>query len=182
MFILLDFDPHVTRFFEQPFTLSYHSDGALRRYTPDAQAEFAPANGQPARTVVYEIKYRDDLRENWHECRPRFVAANHHCRKHGWTFALLTEREIRTPMLENATFLRRYRTIADQPLVRMQLLYTLQALGPTTPQALLAAAYVSEQSRAPALSTLWRLIATRQIATDLHQQLTMRSCIRLPDT
>lgn len=180
-FILLDFDHTVIRFMEQPFTLVYQTDGVSRRYTPDALAEFTAAMNKPARTVVYEIKYREDLQENWHEYRARFVAANHHCRQRGWTFTILTEREIRTPLLENATFLRRYRTIADQPLVRMQLLYALQALGPTTPQALLAAAYASEPSRAPALSTLWRLIATRQIACDLSQTLTMRSSIRSLD-
>jgi hypothetical protein len=84
-------------------------------------------------------------------------------------------------LLENATFLRRYRTIPDRALVRMQLLYTLQALGPTTPQALLAATYASEESRGPALAALWRLIATREVACDLHQKLTMQSPIRSVD-
>lgn len=179
-FILLDFDLDVARFMEQPFTVSYRFDGQQRRYTPDALAEFGKTSGR-SRTVVYEIKYHDDLRENWHEYRPRFLAANHHCRANGWTFALLTEREIRTPLLENATFLRRYRTIPDQPLIRMQLLYTLQALGPTTPQALLAAAYASQQSRMPALSMLWNMVAMRQIICDLNQPLTMCSLIRPAD-
>lgn len=179
--ILLDFDPDVTRICEQPFALSYRYEGQSHRYTPDALAEYGKTPGQ-LKTVVYEVKYREELEEKWQEFRPRFTAANRHCRANGWTFSILTEQEIRTPLLGNATFLRRYRKIPDHPLTRMHLLYTLQALGPTTPQALLAATYASEESRMPALSTLWSLIATRQIACDLQQTLTMRSCICAVDT
>ena len=180
-FILLDFDPSVLRFASQPFSIRHEVDGADRRYTPDVMVEFAGPDGRLNRTVVYEIKYRDDLRDHWSEYRARFAAANRYCRQQGWVFEIMTEREIRTPLLENATFLRRYRTIPDRPLVRMHLLYTLQALGPTTPQALLAATYNSNESRAPALSTLWQLIATRQIPCDLSQKLTMRSRIEPGD-
>jgi hypothetical protein len=176
--ILLDFDPRVRRLEAQPLTVHYENDGLLCHYTPDALAEFDGGNGGHT-TVVYEVKYRSDLREKWDEFRPRFVAANRYCRERGWMFRILTEVEIRTPALENATFFRPYRTIPDQPLTRMQLLYTLQALGPTTPQALLAATYESPEAQMPALAILWHLIATRQIPADLNKPLHMRSLINV---
>ena len=66
-----------------------------------------------------------------------------------------------------------------QPLIAQQLLYTLKALGETTPQALLAAAYLSSETRMGAIPQLWRLVALRQIGTMLDEALTMQSPIWL---
>jgi hypothetical protein len=175
--ILLDFDPDVAGFLEQPFTLSYAHEGRQHHYTPDFMAEFGRQTGQSKR-VVYEVKYRDELRRDWLEYRPRFQAANRHCRAQGWTFTILTEQEIRTPLLENAKFLRQYPTIRVKPLVRSRLIETLHSLGPTTLEELLTTACAGVHSREETLPTLWSLIATRQVVCDLHQPLMMYSEIR----
>lgn len=175
--IALDFDPSVVQIQVQPFTLTYLHGGRSRRYTPDVAATLRGPVGRRNAVVVYEVKPYEDLRDHWTEFRPRFQAAVRHCRSQGWLFKIVTEKHIRTPFLENATFLRRYRAIPDQPLVRMQLLYTLQALGTTTPQALLAAAYPCPTARAGALATLWSLVATRRVGAALDQPLTMASAI-----
>lgn len=175
--ILLDFDPDVAGFLEQPFTLSYSHEGRQHHYTPDFMAEFGRQTGQSKR-VVYEVKYRDELRRDWQEYLPRFQAANRHCRAQGWTFTILTDLEIRTPYLENAKFLRRYRTVRMKPLVQVRLIETLQTLGPTTLQELLTTACGGAESPEQTLPTLWSLIAMRQITCDLHQPLMMNSDIR----
>ena len=56
-------------------------------------------------------------------------------------------------------------------------MHTLAALGETSPDALLLAAYQSEENRMRALGPLWRLIATRRVAADLSVPLTMQSAI-----
>ena len=99
-------------------------------------------------------------------------------RDRGWCFRIVTEREIRTPLLENAKFFRRYRNLERNPLTCDQLLFTLKALGETTPQALLAAAYWTEETRMAALPMLWKLVAEREILTDFQRSLTMASPIR----
>lgn len=176
---VLDFDP-TTRFIrEQPFSLHYEFNNKMRRYTPDFLVESISAQGI-ASTTVYEVKPLDDLRAGWHQYRPRFKAAVHYCRVRGWRFKIVTEREIRTPFLKNAKFLRRYRTMQSQSLIAQQLLYTIKALGETTPQALLAAAYLSSETRMGAVPELWRLVALRQIGSMLHDTLTMQSPIWLP--
>jgi hypothetical protein len=43
--------------------------------------------------------------------RPKFRAAQRYARQQGWRFRLVTERHMRTPYLENAKFLRPYRTL-----------------------------------------------------------------------
>ena len=70
--------------------------------------------------------------------------------------------------------------IPVEPILTEQLCYTLKALGPTTPQALLAAAYWSQQPRMMALPMLWQMIATGDVGADLAMRLTMKSKIWLP--
>nr|WP_243849084.1 TnsA endonuclease N-terminal domain-containing protein [Xanthomonas sp. CFBP 8151] len=176
--LALDFDPRVLAIQVQPFSLQYEHQAATRRYTPDVRADYSLASGMA--TLVYEVKPHGELQENWSVYRPRFKAAVRYCRSHGWRFKVVTERHIRTALLDNAKFLRRYRLLPEQDLYVQQLLYTLRALGMTTPQALLAAAYWTEESRMAALPMLWKLIATRRLGTDLQMPLTMSAPIWLP--
>lgn len=177
--IALDFDPSVRVIREQPFSIQYELDGQMRRYTPDILAESISVDGR-ALVTVYEVKPLDELRNDWHRYKPRFRAAIRHCRTKGWKFKIVTEREIRTPFVTNAKFLRRYRAVKPQPLIAEQLLYTLKALGETTPQALLAAAYLPEEKRMAAVPELWRLVVNRQIVALLDETLTMQSPIWYP--
>ncbi len=174
----LDFDWRVVRLQEQPYTLHYVHDGQERRYTPDALALFN--DGQLEWTVVYEVKSHEDLVQNWHTLRPRFKAAVHDCRVKGWRFRIVTERDIRTPYVKNIKFLRRFRDLPELTMHQKALMYTLTALGTTTPQALLAATWWEEEKRLVALSELWRLVATRKIGVSLSEPLTMATPIWLP--
>jgi len=176
--LALDFDARVQAIQVQPFSLHYEHQGATRRYTPDVRADYRLGPG--VATVVYEVKPAEELQANWRAYRPRFKAAVRYCRDHGWHFKLVTERHIRTALLDNAKFLRRYRALPNQDLYVQQLLYTLRALGKTTPQALLAASYWCEESQMAALPMLWKLIATRGVGADLHVPLTMSAPIWLP--
>lgn len=180
LLVLLDFDASVKEIREQPFTIRYREEGSPRRYTPDVLARFERQSA-PTETVVFEVKHRDELRANWAMYESRFRVAIRHCKQAGWRFRIVTEREIRTPLLRNAQFLRRYRNLMRDPLACGQLLYSMKALGETTPQALLAAAYWTIESRMVALPMLWAMVAAREVHADLNSQLTMASPIWLPE-
>ena len=180
LLVLLDFDAAVKEIREQPFTIRYREGGASRRYTPDVLARFERLS-VPPETVVYEVKHRDELRANWIKYENRFRVAIRHCKQAGWRFLIVTEREIRTPLLKNAQFLRRYRNLPRDPLMCGQLMYSIKALGETTPQALLAAAYWTNESRMTALPMLWAMVAAREIRVDLNRSITMASPIWLPE-
>lgn len=175
--IALDFDWRVRRIQEQPYTLAYSIGGKKRRYTPDILAEFDDGTAQWA--VVYEVKAHEDLRKNWVKYRPRFKVAVADCRRKGQRFRIITERHIRTPYVENVKFLRRYKHLGEQVMHRKALLYTLPALGETTPQALLAATWGDYERRMAALPELWRLIANRTVSAGLMDPLTMATPIWL---
>jgi hypothetical protein len=175
--VALDFDPAIKSILEQPFSLQYMFEGKKRRYTPDVIAEFARPDG--VETVVYEVKPREMLRVDWARHKAKFKAAIHYCRARGWRFKIVTEKEIRTSYLENAKFLRRYRNLPDEKLICDQLLYTFKALGPSTPQALLAAAYWPKEDQMKAIPMVWKMITDGRIGVLLHEPLTMSSEIWL---
>lgn len=176
---LLDFDANVSEVQVQPFSIYHEENGRRRRYTPDVRATYLRPERQEV--VVYEVKYQDELRQDWSKFRPRFAAAYRHCREQGWRFKVVNEKHIRTQYLANVKFLRRFMRLSEQPLIVGQLLYTLKALGPTTPQALLAAAYWSNQPRLLAIPVLWKLIGEGSLGCDLNSPLTMASPIWMND-
>jgi hypothetical protein len=174
--LILDFLPEVMSLREQPFTIKYDWSGKVRRYTPDVVAEYLSASGK-IDVVVYEVKRREYLKKKWQILKPRFKAAVKFCKARGWKFKIVTEKEIRSVMLKNARFLRRYRATLIQPLVREHLLTTMSVLGPTTPQTLLEAAYWTDESKMGALAELWKLVCERVIRVDLTKPLTMSTQI-----
>jgi len=180
--LLLDFDPDVEFFEEQPVKIIYHdAKGRRRTYTPDVLVRYrtAPPQARHTKPLLCEVKYRDDLRQHWVEYRPKFRAAQRYARQQDWRFHVVTERHVRTPYLENVKFLRSYRTLPVNDSYRTQLLSTLATLEATNPASLLAAVCQDRWQQAQLLPILWQLVATRQIGTDLEQQLTMQSCLWL---
>jgi len=109
--LLLDFDPDVECFEEQPVKIIYHdAKGRRRTYTPDVLVRYRtdPPQARHTKPLLCEVKYRDDLRQHWAEYRPKFRAAQRYARQQGWRFHVVTERHVRTPYLENVKFLRSY--------------------------------------------------------------------------
>ncbi|WP_426933667.1 Tn7 transposase TnsA N-terminal domain-containing protein [Xanthomonas arboricola] len=89
-----------------------------RPYVPDVLVHWLGSDRSLAggRTVLYEVKYREELRRKWDELRPRYRAATRYARERGWQFRLITEDRIRTQSLFNAKFLLTY--LSDPPIVK----------------------------------------------------------------
>lgn len=177
---LLTFDLNIDRLETQPVVIEYAGDdGRPRAYTPDVlvlyRRDILPARDMPH--LLVEVKYRDEYRERFHELKQRFRAARRYARNRGWVFRVLTEREIRTPYLGNARFLRPYRDVAENLEFENALLQLLQGLGETSAAKLLESVADDDLSRARYLPHLWKLVANLQVGADLMQPLTMRSLI-----
>jgi len=175
---LLEFDPTVQTFEVQPLTFDWtDSDGKIRRYTPDVLATFNLTHGHRGKTL-YEVKYRDELRREWQDLRPKLRAAVHFARTQGWRFKIVTEVEIRSPYLDNAKFLLPFVRQGPVEEEHMDLLdEQLRQLRHATPAELLAAAFQDSWNQARLLPSLWYLVGTRQVGTDLSAKLTMTSPI-----
>lgn len=180
LFTLLAFDLNVERYEEQPVRINYTGeDGKAHTYTPDAlvtyRNDIIPAMWM--KPLLIEVKYRQELRDCWRELLPKFRAAYRYARKRGWHFKILTEVEIRTPFLENAKFLLRYRREATSFDNDRQILSAMFELREATPEAVLAYLRKTPMAQAELLPNLWRLIALHEVGTDLTLPVTMRSRI-----
>ncbi len=173
---LLEFDTAVESFEVQPVTVHWRDElGKERTYTPDVLVYFKSSNYP---TMLYEVKYRSELREHWAELKPKFRAALRFARSNGWRFKLITETEVREVRLRNAKFLLPFVKKGPVSEADMDILDdAIMSLARSTPKDLLAHIYQDEWNRARLLPTLWYLIGTRQIAIDLDQPLTMLSRI-----
>ncbi len=174
---ILRFDLNVAAFFVQPMVLEYTDEnGKERTYTPDVLVRYrndiTPAKEMP--TLLCEVKPREILRKKWCEFKPKFRAAQTHAREEGWRFCILTEREIRTPYLDNAKFLQRYRSMEDDPHIPL-VIDTLAILQTTTPADLLSAIYSDRTNQAKLLPVVWNLVSRKWIGADLNVPLTMTS-------
>jgi hypothetical protein len=94
----------VEGFEEQPIEITWMWDGRLHHYTPDFPVHFSGdqfvRKASTRKPWLVEIKYRDDLRKNWKIFRPKYRAATAEAARRGWAFHIITEQEIRTPLLQ----------------------------------------------------------------------------------
>lgn len=178
---LIRFDKNVHLYTPQPITIAYRdAQGKTRRYTPDGfiqyRRDIMPAIQMPH--TLCEIKYRTDLGTKWQELLPKWRAARRHCAQNGWKFMVITEREIRTPYLENVRFLWPYRSGDNANAVLAdEMLHHISEMRETDPEALLCTMFRDRWNRATALPTLWYLISNFQIGCDLMRPLGMKSTI-----
>ncbi|HVH72466.1 MAG TPA: heteromeric transposase endonuclease subunit TnsA [Candidatus Dormibacteraeota bacterium] len=176
------FNQNVSKHEEQPLTIEFTDRAGIhRRYTPDLFVSYRKdlALTKNWRPLLVEVKYRSDLFTHWSELKPKFRAARAFAAKRCWDFAIITERELRTPYLKNITFLLEFGKYPADELVSEGLLDALTNNASTTPSTLLDWIAADAMQKANWLPILWRLIATGRIAVDLEQRLTMNSRIWL---
>lgn len=175
---ILRFDPNIERFAPQPLTIEYlNREGELRSYTPDGLIHFKSTPSSYAVPVLYEVKYRADFRQHWKLLLPKFRAAKTYCLGSGWRFEVFTEREIRTPYLNNVKFLWPYRERSVEPEARTLILQILSDIDEADPDFLLCALCSDSANRARLIPAIWNLVAIGAIGCDLNVPLTMRTPI-----
>lgn len=177
--LLLKFDPAVDIYTPQPLTFNYRGlDGQLHKYTPDGLVEWrADLQVHDPRPMLVEVKYREAFQGDWRTWRLRNRAARDYAQDKGWIFKIFTEREIRTPFLDNVRFLLPYRRRASTPQTEAWVLDKLNEVKESTPQALIEVLYQDRWNQAALIPVVWRLLAERSIGCDLTEPLTMKSAL-----
>lgn len=173
---LLEFSPDVARFEVQPVKIEWSDGkGIARSYTPDVWIEFKPETGQVP--WLCEVKYRADLKKHWDTLHPKFLQGIRYAKQQQWRFRLISEVEVRTPLLENVRFLGAFKFRNFPEIETAQLLGKLRELSATTPDDLLRALSSNAAKQAEWMPVLWHLIAVHLVGTDLEKKLTMASPI-----
>jgi hypothetical protein len=170
--LLLDFDRTVKRFEVQPIKIDMSHVPGHRHYTPDVLIEFELGYGQPC---LSEVKFEEDLRRNYPDLKPKFKAAMHVCRMRGWIFHIVTERHVRTPLLENVRFLRDYRLYPVDAELSSRI--AKAASAPCHIEALRNA--ITNADPQQVLAAIWHHLWHGRLVANLdNEQLHMRSEVR----
>lgn len=173
------FDLDVVEVIHQPVRIRYFDEtGESRRYTPDALVRYSQRSGQVPR--LFEIKHTNELIKLRDELAPKFSAAKLFCDEQGWEFCVVTECEIRTPMLENARFLRRYRRRNYDEIAARRIITFVRANNGRTVAQIQREFCSDKESRGAFWPTLWSLVAQQVLTTDLAMKLTNNSLLEVP--
>ncbi|MBM5573005.1 MULTISPECIES: TnsA endonuclease N-terminal domain-containing protein [Deefgea] len=180
---LLEFDADVLSYESQPVTLRWSADGKkFSRYTPDVLVHYQPSTKRPS--TLFEVKPQKILCRDWQLFRPRFKAAVHWCRSHGYSFHIIRDIDIQTPYLTNAQFLL---TFTDARLKfidvalfenkKQRLLAILFEYKFSTPAQLARLAADTPEQSLDWIPFVWNLLAHGHIGTDLKVRLGMSTPI-----
>jgi len=172
---LIEFSSEVESYEVQPVEIQWVDESDKdRRYYPDVLVNYTKESGRIP--FLFEVKYRNDLSEKWKDYKPKFKAALAYARKQGWRFKLITELEIRTPLLDNARFLlpfRLQRSLSHNQVSRIK--SKLEEMGISTPTQLMTAIDDDQWTQAKMLPSLWFMVGTFQVGCDLSKPLNMNS-------
>jgi len=163
-FYLLEADPAVLEFYEQPRTYELYVEGVLRRYTPDIEVRYANE------VVIEEVKPSDKVNLDMalYEVFASYMA------KRGMRFKIVTEQEIQQqPRLDNVKCLYRYAQHSMDHRALKALISSVSAVRPQNFQDLKHLA--SEVSEDPALP--WAFLAQGYLDLPDDEPITDRSRI-----
>lgn len=164
---LLEFDPDVTGYEEQPITVPYPIEGKIRRYTPDFLVE------RESRLQIVEVKSKEKASSE--EFRLFFLAVEPEIRKRGFEFVVATDEMIRVqPRLENVKILGGYARVS----FRAQHQVLCQRFLRANEKASIADLARVLSDKGVTLSVVYALIYHGALAIDLNLPLSPSSTVR----
>ena len=171
--ILCEFDPNIEYFKTQPRRFNYILNGKKYHYTPDIMVKY-----KDGEILYVEVKYREDLKKNWTELKPKFKAAIKELKSEPNTrFKIWTENEIRSTYLKNVTFLLPYKKRPFETYQMATIEKILSRIHESTPRELIGLCSTSLNEQAEFLNTLWYAVASGVVKIDLNFPLNMSSPI-----
>ncbi|MDD5299322.1 MAG: TnsA endonuclease N-terminal domain-containing protein [Gallionella sp.] len=182
LMILLEFDDTVERFEEQPVKISFRINGKSRRsYVPDILIHYLPSpTGETPHPVLGEVKHTDHLKKHRAKYKPKFEAAARYAEEHGWEWRIFTQKEIRTPYLDNLKFLREYHSSDPDIALQHEVISYLQnARSPVTVESLLNKLCSTDDRTLRISPAIWHLVATKCIVTNLQKPLGIKNKLSL---
>lgn len=180
---LLEYDDTVKSFEEQPVRIPVTAKGRrLSPYVPDVLVNFHPGRGGKVRkSLLVEVKPTRYLIKHAEKYKPKFAAAKAYAAERGWQFQIATEKEIRSPLLNNLKFLREYHRFSPSTQEIAPVLEAVKAVGSNCTFSVLLDRLCGDDTghRLRVIPIVWHLVATRLLRTDLNVPLTDQTAISL---
>ncbi|HEV2912597.1 MAG TPA: TnsA endonuclease N-terminal domain-containing protein [Pyrinomonadaceae bacterium] len=166
---LLDFDPGVRRFREQPCRIRYILDGKTRHYTPDILVE------RVNEKQIIEVKPKKKVMNEKYDLLFRIILPI--CEEAGYRFKVFTEEMImQQPMLNNIKALWSY---ARTPLYPQHQIFSREFLQ-ENPLVSLGEVFESFQQKNIPKQVVYALLFWGLIDFDLTEPLGLNSHVYLP--
>lgn len=180
LMILLEFDDTVECFEEQPVKIPFKK--GIKPYVPDILIHYLSNSfGETRQPVLGEVKHTDDLKKHKAKYAPKFEAASLYANERNWEWRIFTEKDIRTPYLDNLKFLREYHSAEPAAALLDEVISYLQNVrGSVTLESLLQKLCPTEDRVLHMAPAIWHLVATKRITVNLKKPLTMKSKLSLP--
>lgn len=167
---LLEFDPAVASYAEQPLRISYHLDGKERRYTPDFLVKRADKN------LIVEVKREEAAKKE--EMQQLFRVVSAICAHDHYEFVVVTDTMIRVqPRLDNIKLLTRYQRI---PIHDPQYQIICNELFSKSSEVCLSEVMQFFASRNIGKQVVFSLLYWGVLAVDLTQLITAESVVSFP--
>jgi hypothetical protein len=168
---LLEFDPDVLLFHEQPVEILYAYKRKTGKYYPDFYVERLFCK------ELVEVKPSSKLRDP--ENKIKFLAGEEYCRGRGWIFKVVTDEQIREEsLLENIKLLNRYATVDVPAEFRHYTMALVETNGGEMCLAELIAGSKDKFGRA-AINNIYSLLYHQSLNADLKKPLTDQTTIKL---
>ena len=149
-----------------------------RKYTPDFLVRYAPIDSNHAfLPMLVEVKTRRELKDELSDFLPGFQIASDYCRAQGWRFRIVTDTYLQSPYAQNARFLFRYIGTSPDQTVTENVIHMLKQRGPTPVNIVLETLSQDLETQMMAVPTIWHMLASSKLGTDLRLPLGMRSLI-----
>ena len=169
---LLEYDPMVVSYEEQPYQIAYIFDQKKRFYTPDFAVYWR--HQEPSLVEckpVFKLTDPENLQ--------KWTAARLWCEQHHFTFMLVTDAALRerSILLSNIKLLAGHGHQRIAPQAKEYLLRTIQAENRALSVAELVERSTPQLTPNVTRSCVWHLIYTRELAADLTKPLNVSTTL-----
>lgn len=111
LIFVLDFEPDIETFCEQPLTIEYQDDGKVRHYTPDFHVV------KKGQNILIECKPEKFVQSAKNQ--RKFRAGQAWCETRGWTYQLVTDQSLNSGYrLQNIKHLTQFARYVISPAMR----------------------------------------------------------------
>lgn len=152
---------------QMPFT---HINGRTYTYTPDFLVFYSAGSAlhdELTPPQLIEVKYRDDLKNNWHELKPKFKAAARFAREQGYVFKLMDEHRIRDQFFKNVVYLQRYKRLSFDLIDSDWIVGNVAKMGMATFDYVVGRHFIGQKDKAIGITHVWHLLAIGRLTCDM---------------
>ena len=112
---LLDYEPSIEHFSEQPLVIQYQHEGKMRKYTPDF---YVVHGGDSYLFECKPVRFVSDP-----ENQMKFEAARLWCNEQGWAFGIVTDDDLASNWrIANIKFLAQFARYAIEPKIKRHII------------------------------------------------------------